>query len=266
MDAANPVSRVDSLVDATYDALLAHTREFCRLSNGGFVYVDGSMTLLASPSMSPVASCTAIRTDPAFDASDFLDRATAVFSLHRSDFTLLCRDDQGRDLDVAREAKRRGRTSPWGSMPCLSIDHPVAESGAVSIRTAVSEADVEKWIEITTTAFAGLLTVEGMRADHSPEHVLTVDGLSILLAELDGRPVTSGVMHRMGDLAYIRSVSTLPEARRRGLATALVRRAVNMAFEQGAKHCFLYASHGAETAYEPIGFRSIYSIHHWLPA
>lgn len=85
------------------------------------------------------------------------------------------------------------------------------------------------------------------------------------IAEVDGRPLAcAGMMwfpHPPGPVspggteAYILNVYTRPEARRRGLARALMERAVEAAREAGVTRIWLRASTEGRPLYEAMGFR-----------
>ncbi|MGD0861298.1 MAG: GNAT family N-acetyltransferase [Candidatus Limnocylindrales bacterium] len=86
------------------------------------------------------------------------------------------------------------------------------------------------------------------------------------LADLDGRPVASagllwfahppGPINPGGVEAYILNVYTRPEARRLGLARALVERLVEEARAAGVRRIWLRASSDGRPLYEAMGFRT----------
>jgi GNAT superfamily N-acetyltransferase len=86
------------------------------------------------------------------------------------------------------------------------------------------------------------------------------------MADLDGRPVaTAGLLwfaHPPGPInpggleAYILNVYTRPEARRMGLARALMERLVHEARAAGVRRIWLRASAEGRPLYESIGFRT----------
>ena len=86
------------------------------------------------------------------------------------------------------------------------------------------------------------------------------------IAELDGRPVASagliwfehppGVLNPIGKEAYILNVYTRREARRLGLARALMERLVEEARAAGVRRIWLRASDEGRPLYESMGFRT----------
>jgi len=85
------------------------------------------------------------------------------------------------------------------------------------------------------------------------------------LAEIDDRPVGSvgllwfshppGPTSAPGTEAYLLNVYTRPEARRMGLARALMERAIEAAREAGVKRVWLRTSEAGRPLYESLGFR-----------
>lgn len=85
------------------------------------------------------------------------------------------------------------------------------------------------------------------------------------IAELDGRPVASagliwfehppGKLNPIGKEAYILNVYTRPDARRLGLARALMERLVEEARFAGVRRIWLRASDAGRPLYESMGFR-----------
>jgi len=86
------------------------------------------------------------------------------------------------------------------------------------------------------------------------------------IAELDGRPVASagllwfahppGPVNPGGREAYILNVYTRPEARRMGLAGALMERLVEEARAAGVRRIWLRTSEEGRPLYEAMGFRT----------
>ncbi len=89
----------------------------------------------------------------------------------------------------------------------------------INVRPAETEADLEAWrsVRLRVRPDERAMTVEEMRAAARPVRTL-------LLAELDGSVVGSGIVDRssLGDRAFVMP-RVVPEARRRGAGTALLR-------------------------------------------
>jgi len=148
------------------------------------------------------------------------------------------------------------------------------EAGRVSIRPAVA-SDRATIVEFRLAMFddmsgaeAGLTPrPESLGRDNErwvAEHLGS--DFFAWIADLDGRPVASaglvwfahppGPLNPIGTEAYILNVYTRPEARRRGLARALMERLVEEAGRAGVGRIWLRASDEGRPLYEAMGFRT----------
>jgi GNAT superfamily N-acetyltransferase len=148
------------------------------------------------------------------------------------------------------------------------------DAGRVSIRRAVT-SDLATILEFRVALLEDVFGAEygpvtdpaAMRRDNETwisEHFGR--DFSALIAEIDGRPVASagllwfshppGPANPIGREAYIVSVYTRPEARRLGLARALIERLVQEAKDAGVRRVWLRASAAGRPLYEDMGFRT----------
>lgn len=77
-----------------------------------------------------------------------------------------------------------------------------------------------------------------------------------LVATLDGRPIGTARLLMQGELGKIGRVSVLPEYRRRGIGSNLVRFAVEELRRRGAARAMLGAQSHAVGFYETLGFKA----------
>ncbi len=86
------------------------------------------------------------------------------------------------------------------------------------------------------------------------------------VAAIDGRIVAFAGLLVLEGVGYLDHVVTFPEARRRGLATALTARALSEASSAGAERVFLLAEPDEAPArlYDRLGFRPLTKIVSWL--
>jgi GNAT superfamily N-acetyltransferase len=79
----------------------------------------------------------------------------------------------------------------------------------------------------------------------------------------EGRAVSSVVTMDVGDDCGVFFVATLPEARGRGLATALMRRALAEARDRGRTTSTLQATKAGQPIYERLGYRNLGALQMW---
>jgi GNAT superfamily N-acetyltransferase len=90
-----------------------------------------------------------------------------------------------------------------------------------------------------------------------------LDDVRSYVARLDGEPAACvGVMGHNGD-AGIWAVATLPEARGRGLSTALMHQALHDAAQRGCETTTLQATKLGRPVYERLGYRDLGAIEMW---
>jgi ribosomal protein S18 acetylase RimI-like enzyme len=87
--------------------------------------------------------------------------------------------------------------------------------------------------------------------------IAAMPGLSIYLAEVDGRPVSTAVSWVGNGGVGIYSVATPPEYRDRGYGRAVTQVAVTDGFAAGADLAWLQASEMGEPVYRAMGFRQV---------
>jgi predicted acetyltransferase len=75
------------------------------------------------------------------------------------------------------------------------------------------------------------------------------------LGRLDGEPVATASLLPAGGIAGVYDVSTVPEARRRGIGTAMTLATLRAARDLGYQLAFLQPSAMGRPLYERIGFR-----------
>jgi GNAT superfamily N-acetyltransferase len=146
------------------------------------------------------------------------------------------------------------------------------EAGRVSIRPATS-ADLATILEFRLAMLADVFGA-GTRPGAEPGALRASNerwlgerfgrDFAAWIADLDGRPAASaglmwfphppGTANPIGLEAYILNVYTRPEARRMGLARALMERAVEAARAAGVRRIWLRASDEGRPLYQDMGF------------
>jgi ribosomal protein S18 acetylase RimI-like enzyme len=128
---------------------------------------------------------------------------------------------------------------------------PVPRAG-VSVE-AVGEAGLRSFLHVCTAqglsaALAGRLFSPSFASDSE---------VTLFVGRLDGVPVGTAVAIRSRDASGVYNVGTLPEARRRGVGTALTWAAVAAAGHWGCDTVVLQSSAMGFALYRAMGFRTV---------
>jgi GNAT superfamily N-acetyltransferase len=152
-------------------------------------------------------------------------------------------EEAGHVLDASPEAMacETAHVAPPEAPPELSFEIEPAEVGRINDRSYPFGDD----------SFARAL------------ERLSGDGLHLYGARLDGEPVATVVTCEHDGDCGVELVATVPEARGRGLATALLRRAVADARERGCTSTSLVATTAGRPVYERLGYRPLGAIDMW---
>lgn len=94
-------------------------------------------------------------------------------------------------------------------------------------------------------------------------HELPPEPAYLYLALADGVPACTVLTYEEDGECGIYLVATLPEARGRGLATALMIHALLRARERGCTSTSLQATHRGRPVYQRLGYRDIGAVHMW---
>jgi ribosomal protein S18 acetylase RimI-like enzyme len=82
-------------------------------------------------------------------------------------------------------------------------------------------------------------------------------------AHADGELACVAIVHDVGDDAFVTFVATVPHARGRGLASSLLRHALEQARQRGRHTTTLQASKAGQNVYKQIGYRPLGEQHLW---
>lgn len=88
-------------------------------------------------------------------------------------------------------------------------------------------------------------------------------GIVQYIGRIDGKPMGSATMYADDDTVGIYWVGTLAEARRRGVAEALVRHLMERGREAGCRYAALQATPAGQRLYARLGFIDCCPIHVW---
>ncbi len=126
--------------------------------------------------------------------------------------------------------------------------------------TAIDGKQIDVWTEIlmkgygVPESFRDALLDMFTKVNHD-------NGSRAYLGYFQGKPAGSCLFYSFNNVGTIYTVATTPEHRKKGIATALVNRAIADSLNIGNKMLYLLAGRGsdAEKLYEKLGFEAIFS-------
>ncbi len=234
---------------------------FAALVGGRVVERDGVVACVGVHP-SPIVTNTAWRSDPAIDPIEVIRAIDGVYRDAGFGGSLLT--SSRTDPDLERAAERAGRHLA-ATLPVMVLDAGQARPASPPMPTGISarrldaNVDLAAFREILADGFFesdpdGRDLVEATFADPGS---LAAPDVVVFVAEVDGRPSSVAGTWLLGDDAAIGWVATLPEARRRGLGALVTAKAVDYAFEQGARSAVLQASPSGQGVYARLGFAEV---------
>jgi ribosomal protein S18 acetylase RimI-like enzyme len=166
--------------------------------------------------------------------------------------------------DLLAEASTRGEKLAWdlvmqhtGVPP--AVDDVIVEEVRFDDEIASGHRASLRWFDITDRVVVDeLVTMEAT--------VMVPGGRRWFVVRHDGEAVAFAGLVVLHGVGYLDNVVTLPEARRRGYATALAAAAVEAARAAGAERTYLMAdpTGTAKAIYERLGFRPVTQIASWI--
>jgi GNAT superfamily N-acetyltransferase len=166
--------------------------------------------------------------------------------------------------DVALSAAcARAGLREVGGPPAMVLPAIPREAPALPDRVEVaraSVADLELVRQILADGFGMPIEVA---QTFVAEPLLDADGTAVVIGLLDGRPMTTALVHVSGRTAGIYNVATLPDARGRGVGAAATWAAVMAGREIGAEHAILQSSSSGYPLYSRMGFVDVGRYEQW---
>lgn len=157
---------------------------------------------------------------------------------------------------LADQLMQRGFVSgkQASAMGCESPAALPAVDRAVSVEVVPADA-YGTWADLVCRSFQ-LPTAMG----HIGRSVLIAPETRLYLARVDGMPAGTTLLHTAFGMGYVDLVGTLPEMRRKGVASALVRQAVADSVKMGNRWTALevVSDSVAERLYRRLGFRVVH--------
>ena len=158
----------------------------------------------------------------------------------------------------ARAGLREVGGPPAMVLPAIPRDAPALPDGVEVTRASV--ADLERVRQILAEGFG--MPIEVAQTLIS-EPLLDADDTAVVIGLLDGRPMTTALVHVSGHAAGIYNVATLPDARGRGVGAAATWAAVMAGREFGAEHATLQSSASGYPVYSRMGFVDVGRYEQW---
>jgi ribosomal protein S18 acetylase RimI-like enzyme len=170
-----------------------------------------------------------------------------------------------RPSNLASLLESRGfeRTETETQMVLASEDAAPPANPRVTVEP-VSPLDLPNWVTIQHHGFGGTGAPPDSAMDIARAAANAGNSMRYL-ARLDGAPAGAGVLTGWAGVYGIYGVATAQEARRQGVATALVRHMVHAARARGDAPLCLQVETGGETQrwYQRLGFRVVYDRTGW---
>jgi len=241
-----------------HENFLEFVREQARLAGGEAVEADGVL-MVAGPPGPQSAIDIAARLDADADAADVIATTTAFYGERGRCFMLYAREDT--EADVARAAEAAGLVPLLREpqMECTERPPDAEPPPGVEIHRVSESIGVERFAGIMSEGYAdaGLSRAEAAMRFAHPERWLEPH-LHLFVATLDGEPVCSGLTFLGTQVAGTYLLSTVPDARGRGIGRAVITRMTQAGFDAGAPLVVLQSSWQGEALYRRLGYRGVF--------
>jgi GNAT superfamily N-acetyltransferase len=168
----------------------------------------------------------------------------------------------GADVALSAACARAGLREVGGP-PAMVLPAIPREAPAFPDRVEVARAslaDLELVRRILAEGFG--MPIEVAQTFIS-EPLLDADDTAVVVGLLDGRPMTTALVHVSGRTAGIYNVATLPDARGRGAGAAATWAAVMAGRDLGAEHATLQSSPSGYPVYSRMGFVDVGRYEQW---
>jgi GNAT superfamily N-acetyltransferase len=161
------------------------------------------------------------------------------------------------DRQARRLLKRADHRLTSGNMAMAGDPRPIERPPRAALKEWTAGGDPEVMAAICDRAF-----VFGAAFAQTYSH-LPRNRARAYLASLNGEPVSCVLTTDHDGNCMVDAVATVPEARGRGLAAALLAHALADASERGCATTTLVASPMAQRGYERLGYRALCPLEQW---
>lgn len=206
-----------------------------------------------------------LRAAPSVDAEAVVAEMVAYFrARHVGHFTLWCaagiEPDRWQPVLEAHGVRRDNHTP--GMTKVLTSLETRAEPPGLTIAQVTDDKTLHQWVQVLLAGFGADATAEtslfelmaSLGDDPSMRHYL---------GYLDGRPIATSTILLAAGVAGIYFVATAPEARGRGIGTAMTLRPLGEARDSGYRIGILQASGMGLPMYRRLGFQQCCTTDHF---
>jgi len=166
----------------------------------------------------------------------------------------------GVDDDLAAACSTAGMHKVDAAAPHMVVTEPlepVDEPAWLSIDSEPTAELVRDFARISAEGFATNAETHSQILELLDNPAIFSPINQVFVARVDGQPAGAAAYWMTRGMAGIYWVATMPEHRRKGIASALVTRATNAAFANGAAAATLQASEDGRPVYERLGFTTV---------
>lgn len=230
-----------------FKSISSHNLDFGKI---GKAYMTGVDT----PTLNPL-----LIWEPSSEINTILEEGVKFYNIHRLPWSLVVPEDLALQLDILKFPSMKNFYLAHQSN-CMFIDlrqykHTFLNTD-LEIRPVNNHLD--EWVIPLVEAFESTPTI-GYQYSKAHKRALKAQAsFHHFTAHLNNQPVSSLSLSILEDVVRIDDVGTLPAYQKKGLATTLLRYALNKAKELSATHCVLESSPEGRHMYEKIGFKSIF--------
>ena len=168
----------------------------------------------------------------------------------------------GADVALSAACARAGLREVGGP-PAMVLPTIPREAPALPDRVQVTRASVADLALVRQILAEGFGMPIEVAQTFMSEPFLDAAGTAVVVGLLDGRPMTTALVHVSGRTAGIYNVATLPDARGRGVGAAATWAAVIAGREMGADHATLQSSPSGYPVYAGMGFVDLGRYEQW---
>ena len=146
--------------------------------------------------------------------------------------------------------------TPW--MPGMAL-HPIPapDDALPEGHRIVRVTDATGMEDLIAVGVPGFEIPEFIWRDTMTAALLDRPEVAVYVGYADGHPVTTGMGVRTGSTIGLYTISTIPEARGRGYATAMTKRIAADGARDGCDVAILQASDMGFSIYERLGYRTV---------